>query len=101
MKINVEAIKKDEKGFFINGDRTLYRGTPDFENGVLRLVETDQQPALLLAQIKEDNPEIDIIGSLEFGDDNYRKMFFFKSESGSNDITVYLRFESVWKRAAY
>lgn len=76
-------ITETETGFELTGQAWQY---PLFDFPV-ELAESGGKPGKQLGNVKKEFPDIDIRGSLLFGDDNYREYAWFASEPGNLEIT--------------
>lgn len=78
----------DDGSLEVDGTATLYRGTPYWDGETLTLIEDDLEPAQVLEKLKEADPNLNVEGSLLFGDDDYRTYFWFESKPGATEVSV-------------
>lgn len=55
-------------------------------DGELQFLDSDVDFLKLFRKIKDKYPEVDINGTLEFGDNNYRHNFLIRSDSGETEV---------------
>ncbi len=81
-------LEETDEGFKIQGDGFLYWGDPEIINGELVIPDGNLNPTRMIMSIKDEFPDIDIHGSMEFGGDSFREYYWFESTPGNNKVFV-------------
>ena len=77
---------------FVDKNRITFKGMHwdyvEKDGEVFRLVSGDGKiPGDALREIKKQYPELEIKGTLVFGDDNYRQHYYYQSMEGSQEVS--------------